>query len=227
MKYVWKCLWKSYSKCFCTSWFSLFSKRMVKFRQCLIFSAAPRIMIRSLTLYISIEFYWNLLLLWANGLKSVLKLSTSIAIRISTAVEWLRKSNDFETLGGSATSKLLSISDSLPKRCNTGPARQDWMRWDFILGLFAEFESVFSLVSLFITDNTKSMTPQFFDDFMLLKVNERFWNASLASEEIKNHVLTSRKSAWKLIESKENSLQELRRVRSLRYVVLCFDLPFW
>ena len=53
---------------------------------------------------------------------------------------------------------------------------------DFILGSAAEVERLWSHAELIMRDNRRHISPILFEALLFLKVNRRFWGASLVEE---------------------------------------------
>lgn len=58
------------------------------------------------------------------------------------------------------------------------------MNYDFILGSVEKVERLWSISKSFITEHSRSMTPQLFEEIIFLKINELFWDAQLVREAI-------------------------------------------
>lgn len=72
------------------------------------------------------------------------------------------------------SSPTISMAERLKKRRKRDEIQDYHINCDFILGFLVEFECLKSTAKNVLTENRRYMTPQLFEEIVLLKVNELF-----------------------------------------------------
>eukprot|EP00171_Calliarthron_tuberculosum_P001364 IDg1364t1 len=124
------------------------------------------------------------------------------------AVRCLRKeSSTQDPLPSSRSSRQSEgISERLRKRQKLSASNDGYIDTRFLLGSVAEVERLFSVAKNVLTENRRSMTPRLFEAIVFLRVNCRFWDASLVSRAVS--MVATQNSAPRLNAHQANIEQE-------------------
>ncbi len=91
------------------------------------------------------------------------------------------RKKDVVTPGLGSTRRAQTIEKQLPRMRKKNGDVHDYTNC-FILGSVAEVERLWSIAKYVLTVNRRLMTPQLFEALVVLKVNERYWDAQLVSK---------------------------------------------